>query len=186
MQQAVADCPLVVDEHNHAEPGVRLRGRLELLPAAVPRSLQHHQRRSRFLTHSRRHHDPVQDHAPTADEGHVGGLDGLRLGGRWCNRDTHGCEEDGQQPADARSGRHGRFSAVGDSNAHHGRNQGVRSPLAAGDSSDRFSTYAGSGSANQNRTSSTRYGRDSPASPPRSSSFAVGTGAREPIQMTSS
>ena len=29
--------------------------------------------------------------------------------------------------------------------AHHGRNQGDHNPLAAGDSSDRFSTYAVSG-----------------------------------------
>ena len=36
-----------------------------------------------------------------------------------------------------------------DSYAHHGKNQGARNTLAPGDSSDRFSTYAGSGSVRE-------------------------------------
>ena len=128
-QEAVADLPFVVDERDDAVPGEHLRGRLELLPAAVSRSLQHDQGWSTFPARSRRHHDPMQDDTPAADERHVGGPDGLRLGGRWCNRDTHGCEEDGQEPADAHpptlrparmllldsaTGRHGSFSVAGD------------------------------------------------------------------------
>jgi hypothetical protein len=38
-QEAVADLPLVVYERDDAVPGEHLGGRLELLPAAVPRSL---------------------------------------------------------------------------------------------------------------------------------------------------
>jgi hypothetical protein len=100
-QEAVADLPFVVDERDDAASGKHLRRRLELLPAAVPRSLQHDQGWSTFPARSWGHHDPVQDHTSAADERHVGGPDRLRLGGRWCNRDTQGCEEDGQEPADA-------------------------------------------------------------------------------------
>ena len=42
------------------------------------------------------------------------------------------------------------------------------------------------GCANQNRASSTRYGGESGTSTMRPSSFLVGTGASEPIQITSS
>ena len=46
--------------------------------------------------------DPVQDHTLAADERYIGGRD-VRLGGRWCNSDTHHGEEDGQERADAHS-----------------------------------------------------------------------------------
>jgi len=39
---------------------------------------------------------PCQNHTPAADERHVSGRDGLRLGGRWCNGYTHGSEDHGQ------------------------------------------------------------------------------------------
>jgi len=38
----------------------------------------------------------VQNLTPAADERHVSGRDGLRLGGRWCNGYTHGSEDHGQ------------------------------------------------------------------------------------------
>jgi len=47
-QEAVADRPFVVDERDDAAPGEHLCGRLELLPAAIPRSLQHDQGWSTF------------------------------------------------------------------------------------------------------------------------------------------
>jgi hypothetical protein len=50
----------VVDERNDAAPGEHLRSRLELLPAAVPRSLQHDQGWSTFPAWCRRHHDPCR------------------------------------------------------------------------------------------------------------------------------
>ena len=78
-------------------------------------------------------------------------------GGRWCNSDTHGCEEDGQeqqceggqvrdQPTrcGGRGGQTWQVFSVGDSDALHGRNQGADRPPAAGDGLYRFSTYAGS------------------------------------------
>ena len=127
-QETVADCSFVVDERDNAAPGERLRGWLQLLPAAVPRSFQHDQRWATFRPRSRPHHEPVQDNTSAADEGHLGGRDGLRLGGGGRNRDTNDSEDGDQQQSGAHPPTPTRVLYVVRllKDIHHSRNRTVR------------------------------------------------------------